>query len=786
MEIILLKSVTFFALFLCPIDGKQFKLNVLVTSYEYMTTPRGRLEFTNCRQATIFATEMANNQSVFLPDYDLELDFQHEGSLGHDMPRKVIEYKRKFENKHDGRLEDGSFQSPLSVGPWYSSGCQAVGPLMHHLDQVMISTLCTDSKLANRTKFPNLFLLSSTNSPKLYGYIRFMKEIGKWNKFALLANPDNTNDFNTAMKFYEIASAQGMEMIWFDFINNFNEDSAMKLKESNARIIVIFTSTNDMMVDFYCLAHQVGMKGNRYVFLHPNGGDITSSDNAKLGQCSLEELMSQYERAFLFGQQAGATNVMEETLFGYSRLDFEQAFPKYLEAKSISIIDYGLRHVCHDVVLQIVEILDKSERRLRKMNLSLRNYSQIPEKIMSIVYEEALTVNYTGMSASNIHYGDINEPSGLPYFMEKVKDNGTIEKIYEINKIGGKTYDFQSYQLIQVGNFSWNTTNQKPPSDFWTVKTLNLKLGNWQRIALQVVIALVLTIQVLFLISIGWRKTLVFSRYRQLPKLGLFGIFNSITLAIGALFFTIDVEGDGQIGVWQIRITFICISIVVLFSLPIFTIISFNTKATSKAKQGRLRSNSCSTKRSRNLSANSRSKSPKHEKLLLSPMTFEDFKLAEKDAFMTTSFAIVIIGLVLLLWFVLDPIRCSTLETKQPQYEEKTDILFKSVSIICQSNYQLIWILAISVSIGIFAASALLIALTMKYSKLHQFYPTFPTIVISLLNNFSLVFATWLVMISISNPIDQQIAMACLTLVISLSSSCIYFYGMMAKLSRAI
>ena len=246
-------------------------------------------DFETCELAQQFAIEWVNNRHDILPNYNLTLEIQHEGLMG----SRAFENLVRFIRKHDD--EDNFDQyaaSPISIGPLFTPGCKAVGKFLHHVDHVVLSTTSTASQLNNRLSNPNLFLALSTHNPKVLGILRFMREIGGWNKFALFTNPTNANDFDFALVFYEFAVQLGMEVVLFDSILNFNHEAALALKNSHARVIVIWASLE--YFDFYCKVWDVGIKGERYVFFtfNKNFWEFWKYE------CP-EALEDQFQRAFL-------------------------------------------------------------------------------------------------------------------------------------------------------------------------------------------------------------------------------------------------------------------------------------------------------------------------------------------------------------------------------------------------------------------------------------------------------------------------------------------------------
>ena len=352
-------------LFLLMTDAeKPFILNVLVHT----------LSFTQIHKATYeFAVEWLNNQTDILPDYYIKLDLRDEGSYGSNASENVIRFVRDHEE------ETINSASPISIGPLFSPGCKAAGRFAHYVDHIMLSTSCTASVLNDRKINPNLFLALSTHDPKSYGILKFMKEIGGWNRFALYTNPLNINDFNFAMKFYQVAYEIGMEIVIFDSVVDFDEEAALKLKKTNARVIVIWTG--DDYYDFFCKAWNVGIKGERYVFI-----SFYKEFSFQNYDCP-EALHDQHKRLLVLNEQPVSSDPDAIATFGYSRNQFESLFVQYLEDNGLShITRRQWRFVANDMVMQLAVILDASEKRLKSdYNLTLRHFNTHRKLVMKVV-----------------------------------------------------------------------------------------------------------------------------------------------------------------------------------------------------------------------------------------------------------------------------------------------------------------------------------------------------------------------------------------------------------------
>ena len=392
-----LLTIVTFQLPLPSVCKKPYKIEILeqiVGDYEIIAL------------ASTFATEWVNNQTNILPDYELSLKIVDEGYLGSNVPRNIIKFIRSHEN------ETINSASPISIGPLYTPGCKAGGKFAHHVDHIMLSPSCTGSMLNNRNDYPNLFLALSTLNPQSYGILKFMREIGGWNKFALYTNPYNANDFGFAKMFYQVANEIGMEVLILDSVIDFDHESALALGKSHARIIVIWSSSN--FFDFFCKIWNVGIKGERYIFFTFNM-DLDFNDY----DCP-EALKDQHKRVLVLNTAALSGDPNGISSFGYTRNQFEKLFENYLkfEKNLTNVRDMEYQFVSNDLIMQVAVILDASEKRLKAdQNLTIRDFNTERQKVMEVIYDEALHVDFPALRADRITYTDLQEPANLTKFI---------------------------------------------------------------------------------------------------------------------------------------------------------------------------------------------------------------------------------------------------------------------------------------------------------------------------------------------------------------------------------
>ena len=740
---------------------KNRTLDVLVN-----TLPVARM----CNQAFKATAEWVNNNTLILPKYKLRMIIEDEGFLGSNVPKNIVKFTQLYDNN------DSYQASPISVGPFYSPGCSAGGKIAHQIDHVMLSIGCTASKLNDRNVYPNLFLTSSTLNPKAYGMVRFMKEIGGWNKFAMYVNIFNANDFDLAKVFYQIAIDNGMEVLIFDSISDFDYEDALALKESQARVIVVWDS--QLVFDIYCQTWAAGIKGERYVF-------ITTDKYPILTRINCTGLQQQYENVIMLAVNSISNNEAIVGEFGYTREEFDLFFEQYLQQNGVALLakeqgDYRWRIPCNDMVMHLVKILDESEKALKAMNLSIDDYNRNRSQVMKVIYNEALNVEYSALKGDRISYSDTQEPAGLPQYIltfnKNAIKNGDFIPEYKVRidkTTGSPTFNYSSYHLTQVGGIDWGTKDGKPPKDFWTVKEIKITINNQFRIAI-IVVSILLTFSQIVVLIVAIVKFEVCKNEKILSNLKIISICSCFLFNISAILFSFDFNETGRPIVWYLQI----IALTMSFLLSMFGSVLPLLVAKAVVKAVVKTSNQRSTAKSQTKSSKS-TFSNVRRKMAKTAQEPPSFKKLERKCLFVGLVCLSVTVAIDLGWFFADPPVCLLEMPNQPVYYEKSDTLVKSFVMICKSEYQTIWTLAFSFLYLFIFSSGLLAALLLKQSKQDKQFPTFLQMSAIVANSEALLVAAILVLLTLNDSVPQRMAVSIISLLISLILSSISFQAIL-------
>ena len=159
--------------------------------------------------------------------------------------------------------------------------------------------------------------------------------------------------------------------------------------------------------------------------------------------------------------------------------------------------------------------------------------------------------------------------------------------------------------------------------------------------------------------------------------------------------------------------------------------------------------------------------------LIGSKFSPEQTKNIEKITLVASSTCSWTVVLVLVFMFIFYPMKCSITQTS-PEYDKASDVLVQPYANICQSENQIYWFLALTLAHCALAAFGLLVAWTMKQSKLHKFLNIYNTLASILINCLVTVLCAVLILIIFKDPTRQQLIVSCIAIVISSLSSVIY------------
>ena len=441
---------------------KSYNLDMLILAVITGSEPNRGVD---CRAGHSLAVEAANRRRDILPDYHINALIEDQMKVASNSPRMVLNFYNEF--KDQKMVEMSKFPSPVIIGPSNSNGCKAIGNFLHLIDYINVATTCTASFLIDKERFPNVFTTIPTSNPHNYGYIHFIKDIGRWNKVAVITFAAHINTYYAALHFQQVASDVGIDVPWFNGVMQFDRETALSLKASEARILVLMVASIPEVVNFFCKMHDVGVSGPKYIFFIYDTGfpDPTKLSEFPFKGCSRSVVADQIKRSFWMGNLDDHDDPLMASSFGYNRVEFDQLFDEYKGFQRD--MDYEWRFNCHDATMQGILVLDQAERNLNLRNLSLRHFTEHSKEVSQVIYEAAVNVDYYGLRAPRVRYDRNKELFGLPNFITYWTPEAGHTKVVAVRKMENtSTYDYDGYWVESlVEPFPWTTVDGEPPKD---------------------------------------------------------------------------------------------------------------------------------------------------------------------------------------------------------------------------------------------------------------------------------------------------------------------------------
>ena len=281
------------------------------------------------------------------------------------------------------------------------------------------------------------------------------------------------------------------------------------------------------------------------------------------------------------------------------------------------------------------------------------------------------------------------------------------------------------------------------------------------------------------------------SKPEKFPRINLFAVISCICLSISAIIFAHDLEGStSPVIIWHVRIIVTGMALSLSITIPVLTLCSSFVYATNSAKSksmmwARATNNTLNVAKPSLASLSSRNSTTSYTQrkpvsIPLSNFSATENKKIEQITLFASSTCSWTVVLVLVFMFIFYPMKCSITQTP-PEYDEASDVFVQPYANICQSENQIYWFLALALAHCALAAFGLLVAWTMKQSKLHRYLSTFAIYTMLLVSILTILLACILILLLFSNPAKQQLIVSCFNIVISFLSSVLFIYAMIGR-----
>ena len=412
-----------------------------------------------CQKAMQVAVDQFNQrQGTLLPDFKISPIYQDEKCRG----EVALKHFFSFTNNE---TDENIYKAPVVIGTLCSYGCQTIGSIIHFYDSVQIAIGCNSPKLdINKSRFPNL--IRTTTTSLQFHSIRsvLIDEVGNWQKLAIITDTNMLN-YPDAISFYRYLNKNhpDVDITRFEVTNDVDNEfvnSLINRYEVPPRIIFTFL-TKPMFIKFICTAYKHGIRGNRFVFIS-SLIFIPDYDQDLPPECGKDR--SIYEQQLNISVWIGAILTADEhgkeqtTNLGYNLNDFEIAMENLTNGTVYPTYEY--RHRCHDVMLQALITLQKTDENLRRsfnssLLIEMRAKSKRDRLIGNIVKQTASSIEFDGL-LGNYYFSPIDGILNEKYQISQLLDEKGIHR----------GYSCQRKQCREEANgLVWTTYNGNPPSD---------------------------------------------------------------------------------------------------------------------------------------------------------------------------------------------------------------------------------------------------------------------------------------------------------------------------------
>ena len=436
-----------------------------------------------CQASMEVAIDAANNQPTFLPQYFVKPVFLDEGRSSAQAAKKSFSFIRSFKSTNN------SIIAPIVVGPYFTPGCTAVASAIHHFNFHQVAIGCSSPSFTeNRKEFPNIFRQRASSEQDLPVQLAFIKDIGKWQRIAIITNALNPFDYGMGIRLYKNAAPSNISIAWFGSVSAITSDVVSSMKKSEVRIIFIAVGSNQQFVmEFLCEAYHQDMRGSRYIFMSSSQAyvDPMALDEEPLHGCTKMMLTEQIQQFFWIGLVNNPLANHGDTPLGYDLDAFENRLDDKINGARTA--DYVNRHLCHDAMLGALIAFNNSDQQLKlDASGSLVDFEHQPKLVAKNVRNALATINYNGLRVGVISYSKRLERDDEPHFIEYWDwKSQTRKTIFITQTING------SMLITQNEELPW----REFPRDGPKVKQIFLEIDQKLSIALIVITCVIFTFE---------------------------------------------------------------------------------------------------------------------------------------------------------------------------------------------------------------------------------------------------------------------------------------------------
>ena len=451
--------------FKCCLAKKQLNMLLVtgMTGWEFMG-------YRTCMNTIKFVMENSSHQ--YLPGYNINIVVKDEGANSLLAAQQLTQFWRDFNGQ-------GSL-APIAFGPMSSMGCKPFAKILKQVNMYGVGMGCSSPAIsADKDTYGHVIRVGTPGENIANAKIKYIKEHG-WNHFAIFSTTIDL-DFDESILIYKAAPKANISVDWFEALqpSTINSENGYKvlsrLKSTRNRIIVLGTTMTFDLIDFYCMAYKVGIRGPNYVFIS-NAYSQTfvdeMPDQLLMRFCDRKILKEQQSITFFVGESNPNlfNNFDRESSIGHTMKSFDIALDQYVnQATNWSSvdkeIDFYMRFDCYDVAMVALLLMNKTETSLNKnwMNLSLSDWDTHSHLVASEIARNVKGMQFDGFHNQNQMFSQRMEMDSRPVYVNSW-NKGQMEFNFKV-KPGIDIFDPNGYFLEQQTPVKWANGNKWPVED---------------------------------------------------------------------------------------------------------------------------------------------------------------------------------------------------------------------------------------------------------------------------------------------------------------------------------
>ena len=477
----------------------------LVTSVGGSILPLSKV----CTSGVQMLLDVFNNQTEYLPDYNVVVDLIDDGCNPMvALPKLIPMYMEPklwtnlssldgtgktflpSEMVFERNGAEKAFHLPILTGPICSTVCRVIGQLPQHFKTIEITVGCTDPTVDDRQRFGNLY---RQNYPVSYNaYTRaIIMNLFNWTEVGMIVEATFTT-YQEAKALIEISETNGFKIMVDEIYTTDPSDSIRRLKESDTRIIhaICYINTCPLVA---CEASRQGLYGPTIVWIFSADISLSGVNPKNIQPWCNQNMINKISNGAIFAgyDNNGFVYPDFKSSVGISPRDL-QAYVAEAAPRLKNTPLFHARSLCLEIVLHGLMVISSAEKQLRMEGKDLIDHvsdAKNADDMESRFRKAVLTLDFN----STLGHSRVSPESNadfytttIPYYMVEQDRGG--QRIPVAWRQHG-----EALQMFHGETFKWKTFDGMPPKDRLIVNYISMKFPLGIVILLKVIAALFLS-----------------------------------------------------------------------------------------------------------------------------------------------------------------------------------------------------------------------------------------------------------------------------------------------------